>query len=72
MADSFVDRDKTIRAKTFDLEALNRCLHEMNDLLESMLRENAELEMEKGRLEAILTSMAEGIVVRTAKTMYSV
>jgi len=64
MADSLRDRDKTIRAKTVDLEALNRCLHEMNDLLESKVTERtAELEMEKGRLEAILTSMAEGMVV---------
>jgi PAS domain S-box-containing protein len=64
MADTLRERDITIRNKTFDLEVLNRCLHEMNELLESNVTERtAELEMEKGRLEAILTSMAEGMVV---------
>jgi two-component system, OmpR family, sensor histidine kinase VicK len=64
MADSLRDRDTTIKTKAFDLEVLNQCLHEMNDLLESSVTERtAELEMEKGRLEAILTSMAEGMVV---------
>lgn len=64
MADTLRERDKTIRNKTFDLEVLNRCLHEMNELLESNVKERtAELEMEKGRLEAILSSMAEGVVV---------
>lgn len=64
MADTLRERDTTIRNKTFDLEVLNRCLHEMNELLESNVTERtAELEMEKGRLEAILTSMAEGMVV---------
>lgn len=64
MADTLRDRETTIKAKAFDLEALNRCLHEMNELLESSVTERtAELEMEKGRLEAILTSMAEGMVV---------
>jgi len=64
MADALRDRGTTIRNKTLDLEVLNRCLHEMNELLESNVRERtAELEMEKGRLEAILSSMAEGVVV---------
>jgi PAS domain S-box-containing protein len=64
MADSLRDRDKTIKTKAFDLEMLNQCLHEMNELLESNVTERTvELEMEKGRLEAILTSMAEGMVV---------
>lgn len=64
MADALRERDTTIRAKTFDLEMLNRCLYEMNELLESNVKERtAELEMEKGRLEAILASMAEGVVV---------
>jgi PAS domain S-box-containing protein len=64
MADALRERDTTIRNKTFDLEMLNRCLSEMNELLESNVKERtAELEMEKGRLEAILASMAEGIVV---------
>lgn len=64
MADALRERDVTIRNKTFDLEMLNRCLLEMNELLESNVKERtAELEMEKGRLEAILASMAEGVVV---------
>ena len=64
MADALRERDTTIRNKTFDLEMLNRCLYEMNELLESNVKERtAELEMEKGRLEAILASMAEGVVV---------
>lgn len=64
MADALRERGNTIRNKTLDLEVLNRCLHEMNELLESNVRERtAELEMEKGRLEAILSSMAEGVVV---------
>lgn len=64
MADALRERDTTIRHKTFDLEMLNRCLYEMNELLESNVKERtAELEIEKGRLEAILASMAEGIVV---------
>jgi len=64
MADALRERDTTIRNKTFDLEMLNRCLYEMNELLESNVKERtAELEMEKGRLEVILASMAEGIVV---------
>jgi PAS domain S-box-containing protein len=64
MADALRERDLTIRNKTFDQEMLNRCLYEMNELLESNVKERtAELEMEKGRLEAILASMAEGIVV---------
>lgn len=64
MAETLRERDITIRNKTFDQEMLNRCLHEMNELLESNVKERtAELEMEKGRLEAILASMAEGVVV---------
>jgi len=64
MADALRERDTTIRNKTFDLEMLNRCLYEMNELLESNIKERTvELEMEKGKLEAILASMAEGIVV---------
>ncbi|NMC74302.1 MAG: HAMP domain-containing protein [Geobacteraceae bacterium] len=64
MADTLRERDTTIKNKTLDLEVLNRCLHEMNELLESNVAERtAELAMEKGRLEAILTSMAEGMVV---------
>lgn len=64
MADALREREKTIKHKTFDLEMLNRCLHELNELLESNVKERtAELEMEKNRLEAILASLAEGVVV---------
>lgn len=64
MAEALLDRNRTIKSKTVDLEVLNRCLHEMNELLESkVLERTSELQMEKGRLEAILASMAEGVVV---------
>ncbi len=64
MADALQERETTIKHKTFDLEMLNRCLHEMNELLESNVKERtAELEIEKNRLEAILASLAEGVVV---------
>lgn len=64
MAEALQDRNRTINSKTFDLEVLNSCLHEMNQLLETkVLERTSELQMEKGRLEAILASMAEGVVV---------
>jgi len=64
MAEALLERDATIKSKALDLEVLNRCLHEMNELLDTkVLERTAELQMEKGRLEAILTSMAEGVVV---------
>jgi PAS domain S-box-containing protein len=64
MAEALQDRNRTISSKTVDLEVLNRCLHEMNEFLETkVLERTAELQMEKGRLEAILASMAEGVVV---------
>lgn len=64
MAEALKDRNRTISSKTLDLEVLNSCLHEMNQLLETkVLERTAELQMEKGRLEAILASMAEGVVV---------
>jgi PAS domain S-box-containing protein len=64
MAEALAERDATIKSKALDLEVLNRCLHEMNELLDTkVLERTTELQVEKGRLEAILTSMAEGVVV---------
>lgn len=57
MASALAERDRTITKKTRDLE-------ELNALLENKVAERTvELRMEMGRLEAILTSMVEGIVV---------
>ncbi|KAF0218404.1 MAG: multi-sensor signal transduction histidine [Geobacteraceae bacterium] len=57
MASALAERDRTITKKTRDLE-------ELNELLENRVAERTvELRMEMGRLEAILTSMVEGIVV---------
>ncbi len=64
MAEALEDREQTIKRKTLDLEILNRSLRELNEKLENMVAERtAALETEKGRLEAILTSMAEGVLV---------
>ena len=64
MADALAERDRTISKKTTDLETLNTLLKELNDLLEKKVTERTdELRMEMGMLEAILTSMAEGVVV---------
>ncbi len=64
MAAALQERDLTIRNKTVALEEVNSRLQESNELLEKRVGERtAELQMEKGRLEAILTSMAEGVVV---------
>lgn len=64
MAAALQERDLTIRNKTVALEEVNIRLQELNELLEKRVGERtAELQMEKGRLEAILTSMAEGVVV---------
>jgi PAS domain S-box-containing protein len=64
MTEALEDRELTIKRKTLDLEILNRSLRELNEKLENMVAERtAALEMEKGRLEAILTSMAEGVLV---------
>lgn len=64
MAAALDERDRTIRTKAHDLENLNQKLTEMNELLERRVGERtAALQVEMGRLEAILTSMAEGIAV---------
>ena len=57
MANALADRDGTIRKRNHDLQ-------EMNQLLEKNVADRtAELRMEMERLETVLTSMAEGIVV---------
>jgi two-component system sensor histidine kinase VicK len=64
MAEALEERELTIKRKTLDLEILNRSLHELNEKLENKVAERtADLETGKGRLEAILTSMAEGVLV---------
>ena len=57
MANALAERDGTIRKKNHDLQ-------EVNLLLEKNVADRtAELRMEMERLETVLTSMAEGIVV---------
>jgi PAS domain S-box-containing protein len=64
MTDALEERETTIKKKTLDLEVLNRSLLELNEQLENKVAERTvALEVEKGRLEAILTSMAEGMLV---------
>ncbi|HEY6839094.1 MAG TPA: ATP-binding protein [Geobacteraceae bacterium] len=64
MATALAERDRTITKKTRDLEELNALLKDLNELLEKKVADRtAELRMEMGMLEAILTSMAEGVVV---------
>ncbi|MBI1919978.1 MAG: cache domain-containing protein [Geobacter sp.] len=64
MADTLEERDATIMKKALDLEDVNLRLHELNEELEKRVEERtAELLVQKGRLEAILSSMAEAVVV---------
>ncbi|HEX9006890.1 MAG TPA: ATP-binding protein, partial [Bacteroidota bacterium] len=57
MASALAERDVTIKRK-------NQALQELNDLLERKVADRtAELRVEMERLETVLTSMAEGIVV---------
>jgi len=57
MALALGERDRTITKKTVALQ-------ELNELLErKVVQRTAELRLEMGRLEAILMSMAEGVVV---------
>lgn len=64
MAASLEERDRTIRATAHEQETLNRRLQEMNELLEKRVSERtAALQVEMGRLEAIITGMVEGIAV---------
>jgi PAS domain S-box-containing protein len=57
MADALLERDRVIRVHTGDLQELNEQLEK------KVTARTTELRMEMGRLEAILTSMAEGVVV---------
>ncbi|HEU0264905.1 MAG TPA: ATP-binding protein [Geobacterales bacterium] len=64
MSAALRERDRTIGRNTVELQEANRRLHELNELLERKVRERTtDLQMEMGRLEAILTSMAEGVIV---------
>jgi PAS domain S-box-containing protein len=64
MVGALAERDRTITKKTHDLQELNALLKELNDVLERKVAERtAALRMEMGTLEAILTSMADGVVV---------
>ncbi|RNC67677.1 MAG: HAMP domain-containing protein [Desulfuromonadales bacterium] len=64
MARSLEERDRTIRTKAVEQQELNRRLREMNEQLERRVAERTgALRTEMGRLEAILTGMAEGIAV---------
>lgn len=64
MADALEERDATIMKKALDLEDVNLQLNELNEELEKRVAERTtELRVEKGRLETILTSMAEAVVV---------
>jgi two-component system sensor histidine kinase VicK len=57
MATALAERDRIIRENTRELQ-------ELNEQLEKKVAERTtELRMEMGRLEAVLTSMAEGVVV---------
>jgi two-component system, OmpR family, sensor histidine kinase VicK len=57
MADALQERDRIINAKTADLQ-------ELNEQLEKKVTERTSaLTTEMGRLEAVLTSMVEGVVV---------
>jgi two-component system, OmpR family, sensor histidine kinase VicK len=63
MANALAERDGTIRKK-------NRDLQDVNLLLEKNVADRtAELRMEMERLETVLTSMAEGIVVTDRNNM---
>ncbi len=57
MAESLKERDGIINRKTSDLQ-------ELNEQLEKMVEQRTSaLSVEMGRLEAVLTSLAEGVVV---------
>ena len=57
MADALKERDRIITAKTADLQDLNEQLEK------KVAERTGALTTEMGRLEAVLTSMAEGVVV---------
>ena len=57
MAETLKERDRIISRKTADLEDLNEQLEK------KVVQRTVALSMEMGRLEAVLTGMAEGVVV---------
>jgi signal transduction histidine kinase len=57
MAEALVERGGIINRKNQDLQELNEQLEK------KVIERTSELSMEMGRLEAVLTSMAEGVVV---------
>ncbi|HTY20227.1 MAG TPA: ATP-binding protein [Geobacteraceae bacterium] len=57
MADTLLERDRIIRENTRELQRLNEQLER------KVVERTTELRIGMGRLEAILTSMAEGVVV---------
>jgi PAS domain S-box-containing protein len=57
MSDALKQRDRIITAKTADLQELNEQLER------KVIERTGALAMEMGRLEAVLTSMVEGVVV---------
>jgi two-component system, OmpR family, sensor histidine kinase VicK len=57
MAESLKERDRIITGNTRDLQDLNEQLEK------KVIERTSALRMEMGRLEAVLTSMAEGVVV---------
>jgi hypothetical protein len=64
MLDALQERDREISHKTRALEKANEQLVELNEQLGKRVSDRtAELTMEMGRLEAILTSLVEGVVV---------
>jgi hypothetical protein len=64
MLETLQERDREISHKTRALEQANEQLLDLNaDLGRRVTERTAELRMEMGRLEAILTSLVEGIVV---------
>jgi PAS domain S-box-containing protein len=64
MVTTLQEREATIRAKNLDLEVLNRSLHELNEQLERKVSERTSAVLtQKGRLEAVLSGMVEGVLV---------
>jgi len=57
MVEALKERDRIIRHKTSDLQELNEQLEK------KVVERTSALTMEMGRLEAVLTGMAEGVVV---------
>jgi PAS domain S-box-containing protein len=64
MAGALDERDSIIKGKGEEIEALNVRLQRMNELLgKNILEKTSGQRIEMGRLETILTSMVEGVLV---------